>query len=111
MNTSVPEHPIRKPRRRWWKRLLIGTLLAVLIPTAIYRYRAWRLDRELEQVVAELDERDPGWRLEEIEKNRRVVPDDENAAVLIQAAVRRIPASWMDNRFWEETAPQRPNIR
>src|SRR5437773_4540708 len=113
MHHSIPasEYRIRKPRRRWWKRILFGVLLAVLILTGVYRYRAWRLDRELDEVVAELDQSDPGWRLEDIEKNRRVLRDEENAALVIQAVIRQIPARWIVNPFWDDTTPPRPNVR
>ena len=40
-------------------------------------------EQRLAAVIAELDATDPGWRLEEIEAARAVIPDGENSAPLI----------------------------
>src|SRR5262249_20309845 len=79
-----------------------GVALAILVPTAIYRYNAWRLDSELDEVIAELDRTDPRWRLEDIEKNRKVIADAENGAVIVAAAARQIPGDWAKDPLWEE---------
>jgi hypothetical protein len=108
---SEPMPPLRKPRRRWWKRLLIGLLLAILVPTVIYRFNAWRLNRQLEEVIAELDAADPGWRLEEIEKGRKEIADEKNGARIVTASVGKAPAGWFSNPAWSALEWHSPAVR
>jgi hypothetical protein len=51
-------------------------------------------DDEVLQVVAELNRTDPGWRLEQLEAKRPVVPPERNSATRIAAAKRLLPAGW-----------------
>jgi type II secretory pathway pseudopilin PulG len=110
MSGYTPIQASQKPRRRWWKRVLLGILLAILVPTVIYRYNAWRLDRELDEVIAELDRTDSGWRLEDIEKNRKVVADEQNGAFIVTAAAKAIPKDWLQNAVWDDIAKQSPVV-
>jgi hypothetical protein len=50
----------------------------------------WRLQR----VIAELDIREPGWRLEDLEARRKVIPLEQNSAWQILAAADLLPAHW-----------------
>ncbi len=82
------------PWRRWWFRILLGILasLAVMVIHVLWqRHEAYQ---ELQQVIAELDQADPDWRLERIEAKRRVVPDEENGALIIVEAHRALPKDW-----------------
>lgn len=89
-----PELPSPRPqRRRWLRRLLMGLpLLAVPVAVAIL-YFCFR-PSPLAEARAELDQLDPGWRLEVIEAGRAVIPDQENAALLVQAVYRQMPKHW-----------------
>jgi hypothetical protein len=57
--------------------LLIG------LPLGFALYQGYAARRDLDNVLAELDATDPGWRLEEFEAARKVLPDDQNSAVLV----------------------------
>jgi cell division protein FtsL len=83
--------------RRWWFLLLVLILSAIaafFIPVYWQRRQA---AEELRQVLAELDETDPDWRLERIEANRRAVPDDRNGAIVVRAAAEQLPKDWQSN--------------
>jgi hypothetical protein len=84
-----------RPRRR---RLLVRIGLALLGCTAVffgqYYYRCWRAGRELQAAIEEVDRRDPGWRLEELEAKRAAVPDAQNGAFVVLAAARHFPKDW-----------------
>lgn len=49
---------------------------------------------ELPPVIAELNRTDPGWRLEQIEASRKVVPIERNSAVKIDAVSKALPVDW-----------------
>src|SRR5262249_6654542 len=78
--------------------LLIGLGLAVRA------YVLHRAEEELAAVKAELDASDPGWRWEDIEGGREVVPPAENSAPLVLAAGRLLPGEWpQKNALWWKT--------
>jgi ABC-type transport system involved in multi-copper enzyme maturation permease subunit len=86
------------PRRR---RLVVG--LAALAPLALLAgwYSAWggSSGRYLRQAIAEADELDPGWRLEDLEAKRATVADAGNGALQVEA----IPderTSWRHPRWY-----------
>jgi hypothetical protein len=87
--TSAP------PRPRWRKRLLWSalSLLVVFVVGTYLRFKwvEYAARKELEAIVAELDASDPGWRLEQIEAARKVIPDEENAALVVMQIVAKIP--------------------
>jgi hypothetical protein len=57
-------------------------------------YTAKRADQELEEAIAEIDHTDPGWRFEELQAKRAVIPDDQNAALQVLAAKQVLPSPW-----------------
>jgi hypothetical protein len=68
---------------------------------------------DLLEVVSELDRTDLGWRLEQIEAKRKVIPDDQNGAVQIRKVVDLLTAAkWPDQKFNDRTGkfppPPRP---
>jgi hypothetical protein len=94
---SVPSSklPSRRRRRRWWRWLALGTVL-VIVAAAIYvvgpRYfRHQRAVAEFDNAVADLNGKDPGWRLRDLEAARPTVPDIENSAFVVSEAFRRLP--------------------
>jgi hypothetical protein len=94
--------------RRWLFRILAGLLVTAGIGLAHTYWDRHRAREELAAVTAQLDEADPGWRLEELEKSRREWPDDKNGALVVNAAVRMLPKGWsfkVADEF-EETPPQ-----
>jgi hypothetical protein len=70
-----------------------GLLVAVAVFVGHYLYRDHQVTRALDEALAELDRKDPGWRLADIEAARAVVPDDENGALCVSAAADRLPAA------------------
>jgi hypothetical protein len=93
LDEAVPPPP--KPRRR---RLLWMGLALLLLLTAcggFYGILLYVSDRDLRQAEAEADRLDPdGWRLEDIEAHRKVLSDEENAAVVVRALKSKLPGSW-----------------
>jgi predicted Zn finger-like uncharacterized protein len=45
-------------------------------------------DPELEKIIAELDQKEPGWRFEEIEAKRKVLKPKENSALVISESYK-----------------------
>lgn len=83
------------PRRRSWGRRLRRSVLSFLVLAAFgaaadYMY-CLHERQQLAAALAELDATDPGWRLEDIEAARAVVPEQENSAPLILAVYDQIP--------------------
>src|SRR5262249_32761124 len=50
---------------------------------------------QLQSAVAQADALDPGWRWEDLEKKRAIIPDAENAALRVQAAHKLLPRDWL----------------
>jgi hypothetical protein len=83
--------------RHWRKACCFAVLLlgcAVLFPVAFVYWERRQAFNELQAVLAEIDRTDPGWRLEDLEAARRVVPDDHNSALIVLEAHRKLPAEW-----------------
>jgi hypothetical protein len=85
-NAATSTH--RRPRR-WRRRILLAFACLVLVACGGIFYFIWFSSYALNELMAEMDRDDPGWRLEEIEAKRRAVPDDRNSALQIMA-VRRL---------------------
>jgi hypothetical protein len=45
-------------------------------------------DPELEKIIAELDQKEPGWRIEELEAKRKVLKPEENSALVISESYK-----------------------
>jgi hypothetical protein len=58
-------------------------------------------DKELQDAIAETDRLDPGWRLEDLEAKRAVIPATENSAEQILAIKSLMPKSWPSPSFAE----------
>ncbi|HJT77500.1 MAG TPA: hypothetical protein VJ739_09905, partial [Gemmataceae bacterium] len=52
-------------------------------------------DRQVQAVVAELDQDDPGWRLPDIEAQRPALPDDQNSTPHVLATAKLLPPRWL----------------
>jgi hypothetical protein len=78
--------------------LLVLVVIAGLI--ALGLVQRWRggpgAAGELDALVAELDEREPDWRLDDVEKGREQVPEADNSARLLTALAKRYPRNWAD---------------
>jgi len=77
--------PLRR-RRRW--------LLLLIVPLALgggYGLYLHSANERLARVLAETDRLDPHWRLDDIEADRAVIPDEENSALTVLAAQAKMP--------------------
>jgi hypothetical protein len=60
-------------------------------------------DQEYQKAVTEADQRDPGWRILELEQKRAVIPDVENSGLVLITAKSLLPPNWP---IWDH--PQAP---
>jgi hypothetical protein len=88
--------PSRRKRLASWFLFLLP-LIAVL---AWYGYSHYAAEKSLEAIVTKLDRSDPGWRLEDIEANRVVIPDEENSAWLIRDVKNQLPRDWLGKELF-----------
>lgn len=100
------------PTRPWWRRrLFLGAGLVLVLAIAgligLYYYMVHVDERELQQVIADLDQREPNsWRLEDIEARRAVIPFGENSAQVVLDARKLMPKTWpTPPEVRPETAP------
>jgi hypothetical protein len=94
-----PNSPIFAPwlkRTAKWAAVGCGVLLVLAIVAwwGARSYYGHTAERELQEYMAELDATNSGWRIEELEAARAVVPEEENSARVIVAAKKLIPADW-----------------
>src|SRR6266478_6545762 len=90
----------------WPRRLVSATLL--LLPLCLlvtwYGYQHLVAERSLAEAIANLERSDPGWRLQDIEANREVIPDEENSSLVIRKVKDALPKDWElgpDQKFYE----------
>lgn len=98
---SIAVKPARK-RRGGYLYYVVVTIL-VLFLLGYVGWSAWS-KKVLQDTLAELDRTDPGWRLEDLEANRKVVPDGENSAPIVVAASQMLPAGWTIHK-WDKPEP------
>jgi hypothetical protein len=93
---------VKRPSRLWgWLRALeTGCQVALLIGLLSFGIRHWIVTSRLEAEFAKLDRTDPGWRLQDIEAARAVVPDEENSALRVTDIGERLP--WLPKPWIEE---------
>jgi hypothetical protein len=75
---------------------LIGLRLGILY------YRRALTEKELQATLEEIDRIDPGWRLEELEAKRAVVPREKNAGPQVLAAIELLPEDWPRGDRWDD---------
>jgi hypothetical protein len=73
-----------KRRGRWRRRLALPFVFLVLL-AGLLVFLSWSASSDLSDIIAELDRRDPGWRLEDIEAHRKPMPNATNSALQILA--------------------------
>jgi hypothetical protein len=69
-------------------------LLLVGLAVGWIAYSSSQSARLLAEAMAEADRLDPGWRLEELEAKRKIVPDSANGALQVSKAHRALAARW-----------------
>jgi hypothetical protein len=79
--TDCPPETPRRPR--WRRRLRIGAIAVLcmsIIGVGCVFYALRSAEGRWQRLLRDLDRDDPGWRLEELEASRRIVPPEENSA-------------------------------
>jgi hypothetical protein len=113
---SEHEHASEEPRKSVWKRLFLfaGATVALLIAAGIGQHflQTARARDLLARIMAELDESDPGWRLEDIEAARPELPEDANSARVVVAVHRMLPKGALDYKVMEplDNLPPPPEL-
>jgi hypothetical protein len=79
----------------WALRLVIVLFLAIGVLMLLLS----RWDAQLQQSMATLDVDDPGWRLDDLEAKRAIIPDDENSARVVVAAAELLSGEAMPADF------------
>jgi hypothetical protein len=82
-------------RRRWLLWLGVAVLVLFTACGGFHAVLVYTTEQDVREAEAEADRLEPdGWRLDEIEAQRKVLPDKENAALVVQAVKAKLPASW-----------------
>jgi hypothetical protein len=79
-------------RRRAWRRMGFWFVVAIagclVVVGGRYGIRHFQVTNDLKTAQAELDQREPGWRLADLEASRAVLADDDNAALCVEEVDR-----------------------
>jgi hypothetical protein len=100
-NDSLESSTPPRPRLRWLKRLGGAVLIAALVVVAVLAWQRGEKASKLQQMLADMDRREPGWRLDDLEAAREPIPDEENSARVVVAAARLLPRDWPPKGFDE----------
>lgn len=87
---------------RWLLRVLMRLALLTLIFVALLItarfYYTWKAESDYEDAVQLTDQADPRWRWDELEQQRRVIPDEQNGATAVLAASKFFTPDWPKRR-------------
>jgi hypothetical protein len=83
------------PRRRFRWGCLAVLLVLFSACGGFYTLMLHKFNTDLDAAMAEADRLEPdGWTIDKIEEHRKVVPDEENAARVVQAVKSKLPINW-----------------
>lgn len=91
-------------RRKWLLRLGLLFVLMIVLLAGFIQYVAYRASRSLQEAEAEVDRKDPGWRMLDLEASRAQVPEEQNAALHVLAAAALNPKPWPEEAQGEAFA-------
>ncbi|MCI0464342.1 MAG: hypothetical protein L0Z62_45995 [Gemmataceae bacterium] len=98
MTTAQPPQTSTSHSKSGRRFLVLAVVLIVLfgglLTGGIYFYQRHAADTALREALAEVDQLDPGWRLQDIDANRAAIPDHENGALHARAVNRQLPRGW-----------------
>src|SRR3954471_13468227 len=81
-------------RRRLRKAVYLFAACAFLAAAYHIVYLPWSVHRELDAALAETDRLDPGWRYNDLQAKREVIPDEENGGLKILEISKHLPKDW-----------------
>jgi hypothetical protein len=101
----MSEPASEQPHKSIWKRLLLfsGLVVILLVAAGIGTFfvQGSRDRDRLARILADLDENDPGWRLEDIEAARPTPLEESNSARIVVAVHRMLPRGALDFKAME----------
>jgi hypothetical protein len=82
-----------QPRVSVWRRVLLGlgVLIGLMLVAGVVVQMRDGSAAQMKKIVAELDETDPNWRLDDLARARPEVPEHENSARVAMGVVRLLP--------------------
>jgi hypothetical protein len=98
---DVLDEPAPPPRKRRHRLLGCSVVLLLLFGACggFYGILIYQSNRDLREAEAEADRQDPaGWRLAQIEEQRKVLKDEDNAALVVQDIKKNLPVQWPQPR-------------
>jgi hypothetical protein len=88
----------RRRRVRWLKPLALVVLFGLaMLTVGVLVLRAYWVhvgDKQLAAVLADLDDSEPSWRWNDVQARREVIPEAENSASTVLAAMKSVPRDW-----------------
>ncbi|MBA2226629.1 MAG: hypothetical protein N3E46_04065 [Gemmataceae bacterium] len=104
-----PKASVRRAVIRWVRFLLLGLLIFVGLPLLawgivglVLRYQG---QRELQTVLAELEQKDPAWSWESLQAGRPSVPPEQNVMELVQRIGQQVYPFGKPPQTWDSHHP------
>ncbi len=102
--TGVP-----RTKRRVWLWLISGSsillVVTIILGSLILK---WQVENRLSRAIAAADRDDPNWRIGDVMANRITIPDAENSALVVAAALKHLPENWPDAPWPGSGLPKPP---
>jgi hypothetical protein len=73
---------------------LVAIVISLCIAAGLFFRADFKAKQELDAAIAETDQLDSNWRLEDIEAGRKVIPDDQNAALVVMQVRALLTSPW-----------------
>ena len=91
-----------KRSRKLWPWIATAAIVLAILVASIVGFETGAIlgrsvENRLTSAIAEADQDDPNWRLDDLMANREQVPDGENASLVMQEVNRLLPNGWLTN--------------
>jgi hypothetical protein len=94
----------QNPVAKWRRRILILLAGAVVIAGGYFgvkwswaEWTARQAEADLHLAIAEVSAAEPnGWQLEDLQRQREKIPDEQNSALVVIKAAKLLPANWAE---------------
>ncbi|MCI0460357.1 MAG: hypothetical protein L0Z62_25675 [Gemmataceae bacterium] len=104
MTITQPPQQAAAPRRSGRRWLVLAVVLILLIgglfAGGVDLHHRQAADSSLQEALNEADRFDPGWRLQDIQAKRAVIPDHENGALHVLRVVKQLPKGWGESELF-----------